>query len=163
MGPPTDDRKTRKPDEHQSEPKNKKIKTQENELTQTQYMHKNSGQNQIKLKNIETINKIVEGPEQNLEWEEERDWDKVLREHKQRIEQEEQERTRILNKQKRKTEGWQLYNLCKKFLNENDTHWKKRNELLQEEQQRQERLQRARTKTQLARKRKQEKVTTRIR
>ena len=149
--------KIRKSGEEQSEQNNKKLKIQENEMTPSQYKHENSGQNPIKLRNIETINKVVEGPVENLEWEEERDWDKVLREHKQRIEQEEQEKNRLLEKQRKKTEGWQLYNLCKKFLNENNTHWRKRNEMLQEEQERQERLQRARTKTQIARKRKQEK------
>ena len=113
--PQVSEPRTRTPDEHQSEPKNKKCKTQENERTQSQYMYENSGQNLIKLRNIETLNNIVEGPEENLELEEKRDWDKVLREHKQRIEQEEQEKTRLLDKQRKKTEGWKLYNLWKSF------------------------------------------------
>ena len=39
-----------------------------------------------------------------------------------RIEQEEQEKNRLLAKQKRKTESWQLYKLCKEYLEENNTH-----------------------------------------
>ena len=113
---------------------------------------------QIKLKNLRTINKVVEGPETDVELEEVRDWDKVLAERRERIELEEQTKNKQLRKQQRKIDGWQLYNMCKNYLEENNIHWKKRKVQVIEEQQRLERLEIARTKTKLARKKQREKI-----
>ena len=103
----------------------------------------------IQLTNLRRIeNKIIEVEEkdQNLEWEEPRDWEHVLREHKERIEQEERELNARLDRQRRKQEGWQLYNLCKKFLEENNSSWRRRREQQIEENKRAERLEIARIK-----------------
>ena len=103
----------------------------------------------VQLTNIRRIeNKIIEVDEtdQNLEWEEPRDWERVLREHKERIEQEERELNAQLDRQRKKQEGWQLYNLCKKFLEENNISWRKRREQQIEENKRAERLEMARIK-----------------
>ena len=55
----------------------------------------------IELTNIVVLkNKIIVGPviKEQLEWEDSRDWDKVLSEHRKRIEQEEQDRNMRLEK-----------------------------------------------------------------
>ena len=62
-----------------------------------------------KLTNLRRIeNKVIQIDEvnQDLEWEELRDWECVLREHKDRIEQEERELNVQLDRQTRKQEGW---------------------------------------------------------
>ena len=58
----------------------------------------------VKLQNQRTIEKVTEVIENNkiLEWEELRSWDKVLREHKEIIEQEEQDKNNRLEKQQNK-------------------------------------------------------------
>ena len=62
---------------------------------------------------------------ENIEWEQPRDWDKVLTEHRERMEQEERELNERLEKQRRKEQGWQLYNICKQELENNSAIWKK--------------------------------------
>ena len=140
--------------EQEQEPVSQKVKTVENPMTPTQNIHEIGGQ--IKLNNLRTINKIFEGPKTDVELEEVRDWDKVLTEHRERIELEEQNKNKQLRKQKRKVDGWQLYNLCKNYLEENNVHWKKRKVQVIEEQQRLERLEIARTKIKLTRKKQKE-------
>ena len=142
----------------QDEHKNKKLRTNENTpMTQTQNLRENSGQ--IKLTNIRTVNKIIETPEyKNRDgWEEIRDWDKVLREHKERIEQEEREKNIRLENKRKKIESWKLYNLCKEFLEQNNNSWKKRREQQIEEIARMERLEKAKNKMFQARRNQQNK------
>ena len=110
----------------------------------------------IRLSNIRTVeNKIVEvevdAMKENIEWEQPRDWDKVLTEHRERMEQEERELNERLEKQRRKEQGWQLYNICKQELENNSAIWKKRKEKQIEENKRLERLERARTKQRIYR------------
>ena len=129
----------------------KNKKEQENmEMQQPTKRNRTSENNTgVKLTNLRRIeNKVIEVDEtdQNLEWEEPRDWERVLREHKDRIEQEERELNARLDNQRRKHEGWQLYNLCKKFLEENNVSWRKRREQQIEENKRTERLEMARIK-----------------
>ena len=88
---------------------------------------------------------------ENIEWEQPRDWDKVLTEHRERMEQEERELNERLEKQRRKEQGWQLYNICKQELENNSAIWKKRKEKQIEENKRLERLERARTKQRIYR------------
>ena len=120
---------------------------QTNKKTQCQSKLKTCGQNI--LTNIRTIEKVVEVPEtnKNLEFGGEVDWEKVLREHKERIEKEENDRNNKLEQQSRKVDSWKLYNLCKQFLEENSPHWNKRRELQIEENQRLERLEIAKSKS----------------
>ena len=88
---------------------------------------------------------------EQLEWEEPRDWDKVLSEHRKRIEQEEQDRNMRLEKQRRKKESWELYNTCKEYLENNDKFWRTRKDTRMEENKRTERLHEARIRTKIAR------------
>ena len=54
-------------------------------------------------------------------WQEPVDWDKRLEEHRKRIVQEEQERNSRLERQEKKTKSWELYRLCKNYLEENNS------------------------------------------
>ena len=79
------------------------------------------------LTNLRTVeNKIITVKETNkdLEWEDPRDWNKVLTEHRERIQREETEKNQRLERQRKKKESWALYTLCKNFLEENSTLWK---------------------------------------
>ena len=116
-------------------------------------MRTTTPQRTIKLSNIRTLeNKVVQGPVDTkiLGWEEPRDWNKVLAEHKSRIEKEEQDRNKQLELQRRKIEGWQLYNTCKDYLENNDKFWKQKKEERIEENKRQERLHLARLRTRIS-------------
>ena len=143
-GPPglsLPEKNMREPDDKTREQPPKKLRT-------------NSTTTSITLTNIRTIeNKIMTARETNreLEWEEPRDWDKVLTEHRERIEREEHERRTRLEKQRKKKESWALYTLCKNFLEENSTFWKRLKEKQIEENKRLERLEKARNKTREAR------------
>ena len=85
------------------------MRTHHNQETPSQNINKISGQ--IKLTNIRTINREkVVPPNTNREgWESVRDWDKVLREHKERIEREQ----KILNEnlEKKRKKGGKLATL----------------------------------------------------
>ena len=116
-------------------------------------MRTTNPQRTIELTNIRTLeNKVVEGPVDTkiLGWDEPRDWNKVLAEHKARIEKEEQDRNKQLELQRRKIEGWQLYNTCKDYLENNDKFWKQKKEERIEENKRQERLHIARQRTRIS-------------
>ena len=126
-------------EEHPQEPAKKRTRTRN-----TQYQEE-----QVRLTNCKTIeNKVYEVTEQNsdLEFAEQVDWDQVLKEHKERIEREEQEKNDRLERQRKKIEGWKLFNLCKEFLEQNNKAWMKRRDARIEENNRQERLQKARIK-----------------
>ena len=118
-------------------------------IRKTQCQYKCGTEGQIVLTNLRKIEKIVEVPEPNkdLEFGEKVDWDKVLREHKERIENEENDKNNKLEQQSKKVDSWKLYNLCKVFLEENSTHWNKRREQQLEENKRLERLEMARSKS----------------
>ena len=117
------------------------------QVTQCQYINVNSGHERIT--NIRTIEKIIQVTEQNkdLEFGEDRDWEQVLREHRERIEREETEKNNLLERKAKKEDSWNLYNLCKNFLEENSEHWRKRREQQIEENSRLERLERAKAKS----------------
>ena len=70
----------------------------------------------------------------------------VLKDRKERIEKEERELNMKLEKARLKHEGWKLYSLCKEFLETNNKFWKKRREQQLEENNRNERLEKARAK-----------------
>ena len=98
---------------------------------------------------VTTEDKIIRGQivKDCQGWEEPRDWDNVLKEHRERITREEQEKNLRLEKQKKKQDSWKLYNTCKDILENNDKFWKQRKEARIEENKRQERLHEARKKT----------------
>ena len=97
--------------------------------------------NNEKLSNCQRIeNKIIQGTPTNLEWEQPIDWEQMLQDRKSRLEQEERELKERLELQRKKTEGWELYRLCKNFLEQNDTRWNKRKEKEQMERERLGRL-----------------------
>ena len=78
------------------------MRTHHNQETPSQNINEISGQ--IKLTNIRTINREkVVPPNTNREgWENVRDWDKVLREHKERIEREQKILNENLEKKRKK-------------------------------------------------------------
>ena len=82
--------------------------------------------------------------EQETRWEKPRDWEQVLRNHRERIQKEEQEITARMELKKKKENSWELYRLSKKFLTENNEKWNRRKEKEQEEISRLERLEQAR-------------------
>ena len=67
--------------------------------------------------------------------------DKVLSEHKERLERETEERTKQLEKQAAKENSWELYRECKNFLEANEKEWMKRKLEREQGQRRTERLQ----------------------
>ena len=133
--------------------KKKQAEHTEQEHITNKKMRTTSNLRTIELTNIKTLeNKVVEGPvdTQVLGWEEPRDWNKVLAEHRTRIIKEEHDRNRQLELQRRKIEGWQLYNTCKDYLENNDKFWKQKKEERIEENKRQERLHIARLRTRIS-------------
>ena len=76
--------------------------------------------------------KIIEG-EQITEFEIlTTDWDEVLKQHKERLEKEVEEKKNRLERQEIKEKSWALYRECKDFIENNDKHWeeKKRDKTL---------------------------------
>ena len=67
-------------------------------------------------------------------------------EHRNRLEQEALERVNRYKKQAQKHESWELYRLCKKFLEQNNEKWNKRKEQDEIERSRIQRLEQARIK-----------------
>merc|ERR1712105_220500 len=67
-------------------------------------------------------------------------------EHRTRMEQKATETINRFKKQKQKHESWELYRLCKKFLEENNAKWNKRKEQEEIERNRIARLEEARIK-----------------
>ena len=139
---------------HDDQQRTKKIRTNNEPMTPSQNI---SGQ--IKLTNIKQVErtKIIPPYEDREGWEEVRDWNKVLREHKESIEREQRILNENLQNKRKKEESWQLYNLCKKYLEENNRSWQKRREQQEEERTKVERLEKARTKMLIARNKQQNK------
>ena len=83
---------------------------------------------QTTLTNLRTVEGwIAQGPiENNLEYIPERDWDQVIREHKEEIERQENMRTNRLKIKEQKEQAWALNKLCREFLNENHNKWAER-------------------------------------
>ena len=104
-------------------------------------------QRQETLTNLRVIeNKVVEGPLEDLELEDKIDWEEKLRNHKEKIEKETEERERRLKRKEDKEKSWELYRLCKNYLEENSEDWGKRKMKRIEDKNRQERLQLAKCK-----------------
>ena len=71
------------------------------------------------------------------------DWDKVLEEHKIRLETETAERTARLQKQEAKQKSWQLYVECKTYLENNEKNWELRRIERETEMKKKQRLSKA--------------------
>ena len=67
-------------------------------------------------------------------------------EHRNRLEQEALERVNRYKKQAQKHESWELYRLCKKFLEQNNEKWNKKKEQDEIERNRIQQLEQARIK-----------------
>ena len=80
-----------------------------------------------KLENVKRIeDKVYYGETiTGFEIEEKRDWEKVLKEHKERIENETKERERQIEKKEIKEKSWELYIECKGFLESNEKNMEK--------------------------------------
>merc|ERR1712208_80929 len=90
------------------------------------------------------MEQVVDGTD--LEWEQPRDWNKVLQDRKERIEKEEATLAARLRIKDRKEKGWELRKVCKELLEHGDQDWNKRKEKEQEEEARLTRLRKAREK-----------------
>ena len=104
---------------------------------------------QVILTNCKRIeDKVIEQEvdSSDLEWEEPRDWDKMLQERKERLEQEETMLNQRLELKKKKEQSWELYRTCKEYLEQNNDSWNKRKIKEQEERERLIRLEQARIK-----------------
>jgi len=95
----------------------------------------------VHLKNVRRIpDKIIQG-EQITDFEIYNvDWEKVLKEHKERVEKETYERISKLKKHEAKHKSWALYTECKTFLESNEKNWEKRRYEREKEQKRKCRL-----------------------
>ena len=85
----------------------------------------------VRLTNCRTIENKPKEIENNIGkegWQDPVDWNKILVEHRNRLEQEALERVNRYKKQAQKHESWELYRLCKKFLEQNNEKWNKRKE-----------------------------------
>ena len=71
------------------------------------------------------------------------DWDRVITEHKERLETEARERKEQLEKKSKKEKHWELYRECKQYLENNDKNWQNRRIERELERKKLERLQEA--------------------
>ena len=101
----------------------------------------------------ETITNIRRIPDRVIEGEtlhnvtmETIDWDAHIREHRERIERETDERMKRLEKQAIKEKSWILYRECKEYLETNEKSWEKNRLEREIEQKKRERLAEARQK-----------------
>ena len=107
----------------------------------------NKKSRQEKLTNIVTLqDKVVEGPIEDLEWEEKIDWEEHLKKHREEIEKITEEREKRIKIKEDKEKSWELYNICRNFLEENSEDWEKNKKKRQEEKNRLERLELAKSK-----------------
>ena len=72
-----------------------------------------------RLTNLRTIEVEYENTEIELDL----DWDKRIKQHRQEIEQEEQELSQRLQYKAIREQSWELNRLNRKFLEENDKDW----------------------------------------
>ena len=115
----------------------RKNKNDNNEETEHQNKKKRLNE---RLTNIKTTNNIIEG-ETITEFEViETDWEKHLKEHYERLEEETNKRLKQLEKQKMKQKSWELYRECKNYLENNDPNWKQKKEERELEMKKKERL-----------------------
>ena len=88
----------------------------------------------------------MKGPIEDLEWEGEIDWEEHLRNHRQEIEKKVEEREKPIAKKEDKEKSWELYKLCRTFLEENSEDWEKSEMKRNAEKNRLDRLQLAKHK-----------------
>ena len=74
---------------------------------------------------------------------EEIDWDKHLKEHRERLELEASQREKRLEKKSMKQKSWELYIECKNFLEQNEKNWEKTKLEREQERRKMERLSKA--------------------
>ena len=77
-------------------------------------------------------------------------WEDKIREHKENIIREQQEQIATVEQENRKENSWELYRLCKEFLEENSQEWEIRRKERIKERERQERVSVAKNKTRKA-------------
>ena len=112
-----------------------------------------------RLTNIRRIeDKVYTGETiEDFEIEEKRDWDKVLKDHAEKLEKEAKEKAEKIKCKEIKEKSWELYRECKKFLEENEKNWEKLKIERETEEKRKWRLQIARKQQEDTRKRIKEK------
>ena len=90
--------------------------------------------------------RILEGKELDLSKFEKLDWDTEMKKYREKLEAEHAVRTERLDRKKEKENAWQLYKICKDFLEENDKKWAQKKKERELEKVRKERLEMARMK-----------------
>ena len=117
---------------------------EQNQEQQSKRVKINEGE-QTTLTNLRTVEGwTAQGPiENNMEYIPERDWDQVIREHKEEIERQENMRTNRLKIKEQKEQAWALNKLCREFLNENHNKWAERESKREQERLRILRLEKA--------------------
>ena len=78
-----------------------------------------------RVQNLEEKETVVEGEVIEDDEIENIDWDKVLQEHKEKLEKESEEKEKIVEEKRIEEKSWELYNECKMFLEENEKNWEK--------------------------------------
>ena len=125
----------------------KKQKLEETESNTEPKMKRKKGEKEI-ITNIKRIeDRIWYGESFKGDFEiEHTDWEKVIQEHKERLEKETKERESNIERKEIKEKSWQLYKECQKFLENNEKNWEKLKIEREQERKRKERLSLARGK-----------------
>ena len=129
--------------------KRRKMEQDDLELNKQNTKTTNNKNNKEILTNCRRIeDKVMEQAvnAEDLEWEQPRDWNKMLQERKEMIEKEEITLAARLRVKERKEKGWELWKVCKELLEHMNDDWNKRKEKEQEEEARLTRLRIAREK-----------------
>ena len=105
--------------------------------------------NKVSLQNVQRVeDKVFTGPvmkEMELVIDD-RDWEEVIKSHREKLEKETLEREKRIEKVEIKERSWALYKECKEFLERNEKNWEKARLDRELEEKKRERLSRARTK-----------------
>ena len=105
-----------------------KNKSEYTESTQPEKKWKPAPREQEVLSNLRVVeNKVCQGPAcYDMEYMPDRDWDQVLREHREQLEREESEYKSRMKRKEEREQSWELSRLCRSFLEENDKKWAER-------------------------------------
>ena len=119
-------------EEKSEEPENKKRKVAEIKLT-----------NARRIENKSYLGEVIEEAEIVID---NRDWEKVLIDHREKLEKETRDREKKIERKEIKEKSWALYIECKRLLEENEKNWEKAKKERELEEKRKYRLEIAKMK-----------------
>ena len=97
-----------------------------------------------KITNLRTLeNHIYEAPEYNKNLEYIENWEEKIKEYRNSVVIDEEKRQKRISEKKKKEESWELYRICKKYLEDNSRDWEKMKEKRKAEKEKQIRLEKA--------------------